>query len=194
MSYTYEIGLALEPPLALLTVVFCADTYVQEISSKRSEIARLYPIKNRMASIGRRMGAQETYLLLLAAFGYGMFYIFQKPVSFYGEKFGADEEWYLFLVYMAAIVVTLLFWGILSLALSCVFRNMWAGIGICLVLWLITDSTIGERFLRKWNLFSYTFRNIENRTDSSWVCGKIICIVCCMIMAAVLPQIVKNRG
>ena len=35
--FTYEIGLSIEPPFAILTAVFCADTYVQEITSNRSE-------------------------------------------------------------------------------------------------------------------------------------------------------------
>ena len=26
--FTYEIGLSIEPPFAILTAVFCADTYV----------------------------------------------------------------------------------------------------------------------------------------------------------------------
>lgn len=43
--FTYEIGLSIEPPFAILTAVFCADTYVQEITSNRSEVQRLYQIK-----------------------------------------------------------------------------------------------------------------------------------------------------
>ena len=41
--FTYEIGLSIEPPFAILTAVFCADTYVQEITSNRSEVQRLAP-------------------------------------------------------------------------------------------------------------------------------------------------------
>lgn len=43
--FTYEIGLSIEPPFAILTAVFCADTYVQEITSNRSEVQRLYQNK-----------------------------------------------------------------------------------------------------------------------------------------------------
>ena len=49
--FTYEIGLSIEPPFAILTAVFCADTYVQEITSNRSEVQRLYQIKKRIYSI-----------------------------------------------------------------------------------------------------------------------------------------------
>lgn len=194
VSFTVEIGIALEPQMALLAAVFCADTYVQEIVSRRSEVERLYPMKKRLASIFRRTGLQEIYLLLLSALGYGFIYIFQKPVPLYGAESGADGEADLFLVYMAAIAITLAFWGIFSVTLSCLLRNMWAGIGGSLVLWIITHSTFGDRLFGKWNLFSYTFRNIEDGKDVSWICGKLLCILFCIIMAAALPEIIKKRG
>ena len=56
--FTYEIGLSIEPPFAILTAVFCADTYVQEITSNRSEVQRLYQIKKRIYSIIQRLMIQ----------------------------------------------------------------------------------------------------------------------------------------
>ena len=41
VTYTHEVGIAIEAPFAILTAVFCADTYVQEIRSKRFEVHRL---------------------------------------------------------------------------------------------------------------------------------------------------------
>ena len=79
--FTNEIGLSIEAPFAILTAVFCADTYVQEITSKRSEIHRLYPIKKRICSIIQRIMIQEVFLLLLAVLDYGLFFVFQKPVT-----------------------------------------------------------------------------------------------------------------
>ena len=76
--FTYEIGLSIEPPFAILTAVFCADTYVQEITSNRSEVQRLYQIKKRIYSIIQRLMIQGTFLLLLAVLGYGLFFAFQK--------------------------------------------------------------------------------------------------------------------
>lgn len=60
--FTYEIGLSIEPPFAILTAVFCADTYVQEITSNRSEVQRLYQIKKRIYSIIQRLMIQGTFL------------------------------------------------------------------------------------------------------------------------------------
>lgn len=45
VAYSNEIGIALEAPMAILAFTFCADTYVQEIAGKRSEIWRLCPEK-----------------------------------------------------------------------------------------------------------------------------------------------------
>ena len=92
VSFTNEIGVALEPPLALLAAVFCADTYVQEIVSKRAEVERLYPVKNRTLSIIKRMMVQEGYLFLLAAASYGMYGIIQKPLSLYGTQIVIKDE------------------------------------------------------------------------------------------------------
>lgn len=194
VSFTNEIGVALEPPLALLAAVFCADTYVQEIVSKRAEVERLYPVKNRTLSIIKRMMVQEGYLFLLAAAGYGIYCIIQKPLSLYGTQIVIKDELKMFLVYLAAIAVTLIFWGLLSHTLSCLFRSMWAGIGCALILWITTNSTVGDRMLGKWNVFSYTFRNIEDNADLSWMCGKMVCVLLILIMGAMLPEIIKKRG
>ncbi len=191
VEFTYEIGISLEPLMALLAAAFCADTYVQEIISKRSEVERLYPMKNRIFSMFRRMGVQELCLMVLAAIGYGLFLILQRPAPFYEKE---SYESILFGSYMAAIVVTLIFWGMLSHTLSCLFRTVWAGIGGCLVLWVFANSTAGEKILGKWNLFSYVFRNVEDSRDFSWICGKLVCVVLCLVMVGILPGIIRKRG
>ena len=69
--FTNEIGLSIEGPFAILIAVFCADTYVQEITSNRSEVQRLYQIKKRIYSIIQRLMIQGTFLLLLAVLEIG---------------------------------------------------------------------------------------------------------------------------
>ena len=194
--YTFEIGIALEAPMAILAASFCADTYTQEIISRRSEVQRLCPMKKRMYCIYRRIVIQEIFLLAAAVIGYGLFLLFQNPRTIVVEQnvTGNAMEIRSFLIYFAAIAVTLCFWGMLSNLLSCLFRNMWMGIGGCLILWLITNSSYGDRYLGAWNLFSYTFRDVENSRDFSWVCGKVVCICIGMIVVAVLPKIIEKRG
>ena len=192
--FSYEIGVAMEGPMAVLAMVFCADTYTQEITSKRSEVQRLYPVKRRLHSIMMRMVIQETVLLALSAVGYGMFNCFQNPMSFYKPGESTESEFRMFIIFLAAMVVTLWFWGMLSNLLSCLFRNMWAGIGCSVVLWVITNSTFGDKMLGNWNLFSYTFRNIMDSQDFRWLYGKALCLLVCVVMALLIPKILKKRG
>ena len=114
VTHTYEVGIAIEAPLAILTTVFCADTYVQEIMSKRSEVHRLYPIKRRFCSIMERIMIQEIFLLVLAIAGYGLFLIFQKPIT----HPVTENETIQFAAYCFAITIHLL-WGILVIHCLC---------------------------------------------------------------------------
>lgn len=194
VTYTYEIGSALEPPMAILAAVLFADTYVQEIVSKRSEVQRLYPMKKRTYSIMKRMMIQGGFLSMLAVIGYGLFFVFQNPLIYGMEQADMGKEMEQFIICLVAMMITLGFWGILSNTLSCIFRNMWVGIAGCLIIWLITNSSFGAKHFGPWNLFSYTFRNIENSSDFNWMYGKIMCICFCIIMLKVLPKILKKRG
>ena len=194
VTYSNEIGIALEAPMAILAFTFCADTYTQEIVSKRSEIWRLCPMKKRINSIYRRVVIQEMFLLAVAVIGYGLFFLFQNPnINGMGQS-GIENEICQFFVYFAAIAVTLGFWGLLSNLISCLFRNMWVGTGSCMVLWLITNSSIGNRIFGAWNLFSYSFRKLEDISDFSWIYGKVVCISIGIMAVAVLPKIIKKRG
>ncbi|MDD3403075.1 MAG: hypothetical protein PHQ72_06945 [Hespellia sp.] len=190
VTHTYEVGIAIEAPLAILTTVFCADTYVQEIMSKRSEVHILYPIKRRFCSIVERIVIQEMFLLVLAIAGYGLFFIFQKPITYPAT----ENETIQFAVYCFAITITIFFWGILVNTLSMFFRNLWVGIGGCLLIWMATNSGGGEKVFGAWNLFSYTFRNIENTADITWLCGKALYICIGLILLATLPNIIRKRG
>ncbi len=191
---SYEIGIASEAPMAMLAVCVFADTYTKEITSMRSEIWRLRPLKKRMYSIYRRIVIQWIFLLFAAVVGYGLFFLFQNPRTIDMGQNSLENETGQFFIYLSAIAVTLLFWGLLSNLLSCLFRNMWIGIGGCLILWLTANSSIGDKYLGAWNLFSYTFRDVENSGDFRWICGKIVCICVDVIMMAMLPNIIRKRG
>ena len=192
--YSYEIGIALEAPMALLAAAFCADTYTREITAKWWEIWRLYSMKNKLSAIFLRLELQEGFLMILSAAGYGMFFLFQRPSFLLNTQQEVGNEARLFLMYMAAITVTLHFWGILSHTLSCLFRNMWAGIGCCMVLWVMTFSALGDQIFGKWNLFSYTFRNVEDGGDLSWLSGKLLCVGLCIMMSVALPYLWKRQS
>lgn len=194
VTYSNEIGIALEAPMAILAATFCADIYTQEITSKRAEVQRLYPMKKRMYCIYRRFVIQEIFLLFVAVIGYGLFFLFQNPRILDIGRNIFENEIYPFFIYFAAVVVTLGLWGLLSNLLSCLFRNMWMGISGCLILWLLTNSSVGDRYFGVWNIFSYSFRDVENSSDFSWICGKITSICIGMLAVAILPKIIEKRG
>lgn len=194
VAYSNEIGIALEAPMAILAFTFCADTYTQEIVSRRSEIWRLCPGKKRIYFIYRRIVIQAIFLLTVAVVSYGLFFLFQDPITYGIRQNGSESEICQFFVYLAAVAVTIGFWGILSNLISCLFRNMWVGIGGCMVPWLITNSIFGDRIFGAWNLFSYSFRNLEDSSDFSWIYGKVVCICIGIAALAALPEIIRRRG
>ena len=38
--YYEEIGSAIQSPIAILTIIFCSDTYLMEVKSKRADVFR----------------------------------------------------------------------------------------------------------------------------------------------------------
>lgn len=184
-----EIGPALETPVALLSAVFCADTYMTEILGKRGEVFHLYSIKQQTKIIFRRLAVQMLYLFLISAMGYGLFY-WQKPVA---DLNGASQV-QLFVMFLPVILATVAFWGMLSMTISNLCRNIWAGIGGSLLLWITWNSKGGDSTFGKWNVFSYTFRAMQEKGDWSWICGKLLSVGTAVLLAAAVPQIIKKRG
>lgn len=44
------------------------------------------------------------------------------------------------------------------------------------------------------NLLNYSFRDIENTADITWLYGKGLCICIGLILLLALPKIVRKRG
>lgn len=193
VTVSFEIGIAMEPALAILAAAFCADTYAVETVSRRSEVWRLCPLKKRMQAVYRRMLIQQLFLLLISAAGYGLFYLFQKPLAFRSIQPGAVGEAAQFFCFLAAEAVTIVFFSMLSNTLACLFHNLWCGIGGSLIPWLFLNSTQAQRLLGSWNVFSYVFRNVSAADDWSWLCGKVVCLLFSFAAAAALPGLLKKR-
>lgn len=193
VAVSYEIGIAMDPVLAILAATFCADTYALEVVSRRSEVWRLYPLKKKIRAVGRRLLIQQLFLLLLSTAGYGLFYLFQKPIAFRSIQSGAASESAQFFCFLAAAAVTIAFWGMLSNMLACLFHNMWFGVGGSLILWLLLNSGQAQRLFGSWNVFSYAFRDVGAANDLAWLHGKALCVLICIAAAAALPALLKKR-
>lgn len=68
-------------------------------------------MKRRVRTIYRRMVIQEVFLLFVATAGYGLFFLFQNPRTDRMGTGGLESEICQFLIYVAAVAVTLGFWG-----------------------------------------------------------------------------------
>lgn len=189
ITYVSEIGVAIEEPIAFLTAIICADTYLIEVQSKRSEVFRLYCLKQQMTAIFRRLCIQILYVIALSFAAYGMFY-WQKPVPLMAELTNGTSIG----IFCIAIVGTIVFWGVLSLFICTLWRNMWAGIGILFILWISLCSKGGDELLGKWNPFSYSFCDMPQIMQWDWLCGKIIGVILTIVMLVMFIKIWKKRG
>ena len=188
VAFVDEIGGALDANLALLAVIFCAETYVMERSGNRNEIIGLYPMKRKIRMVFRRMAVQLAYLCLISFGGFFFFY-WQRPLNL-----GVNSFWFLYGTYAAAVTATILFWGILSMTLSNLFQNQWAGIGLSVVLWLVIVYSLGKSVLGNLGIFAYVYRSLTEPGDVSWLMGKALGVLLAALMAALVPYILKKRG
>ena len=184
---TKEIGVTLDPMLAALSVVFMADTYLVEKREQRWEIFALYALDKKKIMMYKRIFVQFLYLLLLAAIGYFLFLI-QKPSASIWEN-----EIKMYSEYLLAASISIFLWGTMAIIVSNLFQNIWCGIGISFIIWLLLNSTFGDDLFGRYNVFSYVFRSYEQR-GTDWIPGKVIGFVLAIFMMFVfLPQTMKRR-
>lgn len=185
---TKEIGVTLDPMLAALSVVFMADTYLIEKREQRWEIFALYALDKKKTMMYKRIFVQFVYLFILAVLGYFLFFM-QSPST---GNWGNEIKMYL--EYLLAVAISILLWGSLAITVANLFRNIWCGIGIPFIIWLLLNSTFGNDLLGKYNVFSYVFRSYE-QGGAAWISGKAIGIVLAVLMMfMLLPQTMKGRN
>lgn len=188
ISSISEIGITLEPYMGLLALIFCSDTYQMEYTGGRWEVFCLYTVENRTKRMMRRLLLQWGCLYLLSLAGY-WFFFWQRP--YHMEN---TSPALLYGMYVIAVLFTIPFWGTLSMTMANLFRNVWAGIGITFLLWIVLNSKPGDELLGKYNVFSFAFRDLQNGNDVSWLRGTGIACVLTVFMLVMIPVILKKRG
>lgn len=128
ISSTVEIGSVLDMNIAMLSIIFCADTYYQELQSARWEVFYLLPSRSKCYTLCQRFTIQIAFMIICSSLGYWLFYL-KNPM-----KVG-DMELLLFVTSVLAITASAIFFGSLTVTIVNVFQNLWAGIGCALVLW-----------------------------------------------------------
>ncbi|WP_455715761.1 ABC transporter permease [Anaerosporobacter sp.] len=185
ISSVDSIGIAIVPSMALLAIVFCSDTYWIEYREKRWELFKIYSIRKRTQMIFHRLSIQGIYLCVLSLLGYWCFF-WQKP--FYNTE---SSIVFIYIPFVMATILSMAFWSVLSMTLVNCFQNIWAGIGISVILWSSLYSAAGKKLLGKWNVFSYVFKDED---QFSWLCGQGVEVLLILLMLFICPIIIKKRG
>ncbi len=186
ITVTSEIGVALDPNLSLLAVIFCADTLECEYREKRWEVFCLLPKKSRIGTIRRRFWFQWAYLWLLGLAGYWLFY-WQRPLK------NGMSDFFLYGMFAIASAASILFWGALSMAMVNVTRRLLPGIGIAVLAWLLVNSKGGAEILGNLSVFAFDFRDIMKTDHYGWMAGKTLAAA---VGAALLirPAVLRRKG
>lgn len=187
ISSVFEIGITMDPYVAILAVVFCADTYEIEYREKRWEIVQLRPLKSQIKMIYQRLFIQICYLSILSCIGYGFFY-WQKPRNYVDVS-----SITLYGMFLVAVIVSIIYWSIFSMVLVTISNKLWLGIGISIVMWLILYSKMGETMLGDFNVFSFVFRDTENGGGWHWIVGKICALTIAIILLIAMPYIMRKE-
>lgn len=186
VTMTSEIGPALMPGVAVLASVFCAETSVMDRNGQRWEIICLKPEKNRIRMIYRRWILQAVYLYVTALAAYFAFF-WQKPYRMIKRTFVSEYGGY-----VAALAGTILFWSLISVVISNLAKSQWVGIGASVLLWITTNSTIGDRLFGRYNLFAYSFCESMGAKWSEWVYGTLIQVLLAIVFL-ILISIIEKR-
>lgn len=150
ISYVEDIGVAMDSTVSLLAIIFCADTYYQEIQGSRWEVFGMLSKNQRYKTICQRLFIQFGFIILLISLGFWMFYL-QKPIRF--------SERSLSLIYASAIFAcsaSVVFFGTLSFTMINICKNLWFGIGSSVFIWLTLTSTLGKKIPAVINVFAYS--------------------------------------
>ena len=166
--YYEEIGSAIQSPIAFLTIIFCSDTYLMEVKSKRADVFHLYDQKKQLKVISQRVCVQILYLLILSCVGYVLFFI--------------------------AMFGTIWLWSICSVILCTLLGNMWAGIGCLFGIVIGLISKAGSSFFGNLGLFSFSSCEVNQLMSESWIYGTIVSFIVGLLLFAVLPMALKKRG
>lgn len=170
VTYVEEIGVAMDANIALLALVFCADGYYQEFSGGRWEVFSLYPSKRQWRTLLQRFFFQAVWLLMAAVAGYFVFY-WQRP-----GKLEETSDLVLWLQFGFAAAGSIFFFGSLSFTLVNLFHNLWAGLGISVIIWSLLNSTTGQKLPEALYVFAYGAKGagmMDGGSNWNWIWGKI---------------------
>ncbi len=189
VSYREEIGAAMDANVALLAIIFCADTYYREVQDNHWEVFNLLPDKNRFHTITQRLLIQIIYISILLSLDYWVFYL--KTISY-----ETQTNWMLsYITAIFACSASVLFFGTLAYTLVNVIKNLWAGIGSTFLIWITLNSTVGKNIPMYINVFGYG-SNQDMEISKDWIIGKLVAIFISIILIYINRRLLvwKRKG
>lgn len=186
--YIEEIGTAMDSNIALLAIIFFSDVFYMEKRLNTFEVFSLMPQNNKYKTILQRILIYSIYLLILIMSDFWIFFIHQP------YKISDMNSVMIYLEAVFACASSMLFWGVISFTCVNCFNNMWAGVSVTLILWLMCSSTLGEQLPVYSNIFAYGIRNIADSTDCSWYSGKIIGIILSVLLLVFNKKIINKNS
>ena len=191
ISNIEDIGVAMDANVSLLAIIFCADTYYQEIQGNRWEVFQMLAKSQRYRTICQRLLIECVFITLLVMVGYWMFYL-QQP-----KLFSETNKLLLYEIAVFACSASALMFGTLSFTLVNVFKSLWAGIGSSVLIWIILNSTIGKKLPDMINVFAYGDSNSDTSTlIGDWIEGKIFAAIFTVLLLLINMRLLnwKRKG
>lgn len=159
---TYDdVGIILDKGFSFLAVLVFSNIYYIEFQQKTAEVYHLVSNKNRRIDICRRIIIRLFFLIAMVVI------CFEGYVLQGLHIYAGDVKEVLIAQAYFAIISGIIFFGGISFMLVNLLKNLGAGIGVTILIWLMLSSSIGLKLPASLNVFAYG-------ATSDWIIGKIV--------------------
>ncbi len=178
-----EIGGAMDAYVAFLAIIFFSDTFYQELQEKRWEVFYLKPAQAKFKTMCQRMLVQASYMGLLIGMGYWAFYL-QRSLGQLDAK-----ELQIYITAVLACFASVVFFGTFTFTMVNAFRNLWAGIGVALLLWYVQSSRWARNLPDILNLFAYE----GGYKTGTWIEGKLFALFLSILLLLINYRLLNRQ-
>lgn len=174
-----SIGVALEPALSFMAMIIFANPYYVEIQQNTEAVFYLLPQGRQRREIGKRILVRMLCTILLYIVSYVLF-------TFQGVYLHIDQT---LAIVMAesffAVMANIVFFGGISCVAVGLSNNLWKGLGIGVLSWLILGSVWARGLPELINVFLYF-----NEEGKNWIPGKIFGLIAGIVFFVISTKLV----
>jgi ABC-type transport system involved in multi-copper enzyme maturation permease subunit len=158
---TYEdLGVIMDRNFSFISIVAFADIYYIEFQQKTEEVFYLFPNKRIKHEIVKRVCLRLIVIFLLLLLSCYLFALKGLHLNVNNSLETVIAQG------IFAVISSIVFFGGISCLSVNVLRNLWKGVGISIVVWIILGSKWGETIPDFANVFAY------GEMDRNWIQGK----------------------